>query len=144
MPLPGLVLDTNVVLDWLVFGEPSVTPVADAVRSRRAAWLVTDRMRVEFEQVLTRAAILRWSPDVDQVRLAWSHWARRHDEPPPAPGGLRCSDADDQVFLELALAHAATALITRDRALLRLAGPARRRGLLIATPQAWARSAAGQ
>ena len=30
-PAPLLVLDTNVVLDWVAFGDPRVQPIADAI-----------------------------------------------------------------------------------------------------------------
>ncbi|MGV3656140.1 MAG: PIN domain-containing protein, partial [Noviherbaspirillum sp.] len=50
----------------------------------------------------------------------------------------QCRDKDDQKFLELARDAGAAALITKDKALLKLAGKARRAGLFaILTPQAW-------
>jgi predicted nucleic acid-binding protein len=58
-------------------------------------------------------------------------------EPPSAPLNLRCSDPDDQVFLELALAHGATWLLSHDRALLRLARRTRALGLHIVKPGDW-------
>ena len=143
-PATVLVLDTNVVLDWLVFRDPSSLPLAEALQSARAAWHACAVMRQELEQVLTRVEFNRWQPDVPAVLANWDRWARVADAPPPAPDGLRCSDPDDQVFLDLAFAQQATALVTRDRALLRLARPAGRRGLQVLTPEAWARSAVGE
>ena len=139
-----LVLDTNVVLDWLVFRDPSSMPLAEALAGQRAEWLACAAMRTELEHVLTRAELDRWQPDAPAVLAQWDRWARLVDCPPAAPGGLRCSDPDDQVFLDLAFAGEAQALLTRDRALLRLAHAAGRRGLAVLTPEAWARSAAGQ
>lgn len=136
----ALVLDTNVVLDWMVFRDPSSVPLARALTSGRIAWVACAAMRTEFEQVLTRRELSRWLPDLPTLFAHWEAWARLVAEPPPAPAGLRCSDPDDQVFLDLAFAQRAGALLTRDRALLRLAGPAGRRGLRILKPEAWARS----
>lgn len=62
---------------------------------------------------------------------------------PPAPLNLRCSDADDQIFVDLALAQGARWLITHDRALLKLARRAGGRGLAIVTPTCWEVAAAG-
>jgi len=140
-----LVLDTNVVLDWLVFRDPSSAPLSDAILSGRAVWLASASMRQELEHVLTRGSLDAWSPDLAVVRSAWERWGRLVDEPLPRPhGGLRCTDPDDQVFLDLALQHRATCLLSRDRALLRLDGAARRLGLRVLTPEGWARSAAGE
>jgi predicted nucleic acid-binding protein len=51
--------------------------------------------------------------------------------------GLRCSDPDDQVFIDLAAEAGARWLLTHDRALLRLARRARALGVQIAQPQSW-------
>jgi predicted nucleic acid-binding protein len=47
---------------------------------------------------------------------------------------LRCRDADDQVFIDLALVHRARWLLTRDKALLALARRARPLGTEILRP----------
>jgi len=140
----SLVLDTNVVLDWLVFRDPSSDALAAALTTGRAEWLTCARMRDELEHVLTRGALDRWSPDAGAVLATWDRWARLVAAPPPAPPGLRCTDPDDQVFIDLALEHGASALLSRDRALLRLARAARRAGLQVLTPQAWTRSTFAQ
>jgi len=51
---------------------------------------------------------------------------------------LRCSDGDDQKFIDLAVASGAIWLISRDRAVLRLARRASAFGLAIVTPERWA------
>jgi len=51
---------------------------------------------------------------------------------------LRCSDSDDQKFIDLAVASGAAWLISRDRAVLRLARRASAFGLAIVTPERWA------
>ena len=50
---------------------------------------------------------------------------------------MRCSDPDDQKFIDLAVAAGARWLVTRDRAVLRLASRMRSAGVLVVTPQAW-------
>jgi predicted nucleic acid-binding protein len=50
----------------------------------------------------------------------------------------RCRDRDDQKFLELAYQASATALLTRDEELLRLARRTKRNGLFfILPPTSW-------
>ena len=57
---------------------------------------------------------------------------------PEAPkAAFTCKDADDQKFIDLAIAQRVAALLTRDRALLRLAARARRFGVVIAPPEQW-------
>jgi predicted nucleic acid-binding protein len=57
--------------------------------------------------------------------------------PPVAEPLLRCTDPDDQVFLDLSRAHHARWLVTRDRALLTLARRAAQVGLAIVAPRLW-------
>lgn len=65
---------------------------------------------------------------------------------PPAPDcRLACTDPADQMFIDLAVAQQVDALLSRDKALLRLRHRARQRfGLIIATPEAYRVAPAGQ
>ena len=53
---------------------------------------------------------------------------------------LRCSDPDDQCFIDLAVARRTPWLVTRDHALRRLARRAGAFGVAVLTPEAWARA----
>ena len=140
-------LDTNVVLDWLVFCDPSVSPLGQAILDGDAHWLVEAAMKTELERVLTYPQIARLCED---ERFVWATWERHvraiaeGQHTPDAAGlaakGLRCADADDQKFLDLALRERADFLISRDRALLCLDRHTRPLGLRILTPRAWAQA----
>ncbi|WP_245478888.1 putative toxin-antitoxin system toxin component, PIN family [Rubrivivax rivuli] len=136
-PRAAVVLDTNTVLDWLVFREPAVAALAAAVEQGQVQWLACPAMRDELARTLGYRTLVKWKPDSERVLASFDQHAQLHAVPPPAPLPLRCSDPDDQVFLELALAHRATWLLTHDRALLKLARRARPLGLTILRPQAW-------
>lgn len=137
MPLPpSVVLDTNATLDWLVFRNPAAAGFGAAIAAGRLRWLATAAMRLEFDQVLGRPALAPWQPDAQAADDAWARHARMTDAEPP-PGPLRCTDPDDQVFIDLALHQRSTWLLTRDRALLALAKRARPWGVSILTPEAW-------
>lgn len=132
-------LDTNVVLDWLVFRDPSSHAISSAIRSSRVRWIATAAMREECEHVLTLGKLAAWQADRASVLGDWDRWATSVQ--PPAfhrPPGLRCTDPDDQKFIDLAIQASADALLSRDRAVLKLAARARRCGLLIQPPSAWA------
>jgi len=98
-------------------------------------------MRDELARVVARESLGRWAIDADAV-LAVFDALGVDVGPPPLLGAaerLRCSDPDDQQFIDLAIGQRAHALLTRDRAVLRLASRARRFGVLIATPEVWLR-----
>lgn len=139
-PPAALVLDTNVVLDWLVFRDPSTRRLSEQLARGRACWVATAAMREELEHVLTREQIARWKPDLRAIASAWADFARLMDaSPPPVAPALRCTDPDDQKFVDLALQVGADALLSRDRAVLKLAARARPLGLAITTVERWTR-----
>jgi predicted nucleic acid-binding protein len=134
------VLDTNVVMDWLVFGNPACLPLAQALAARSMRWLATAAMRDELSHVLARGVAAAWEPDLDTL---WKAWNQHVTEVPAvaasgAASRLRCTDCDDQKFIDLALVHGAQWLLSRDRAVLKLARRSRAFGLEIVTPEGWA------
>lgn len=131
-----LVLDTNVVLDWLVFHDPASRRLERMIGAGDACWIVCEPMRQELEHVLTRGDLEAWKPDVPVILATWDHWAGCLP-PPEARPRLHCTDPDDQVFIDFALHAGADVLLSRDRALLKLAAAARPFGLRILTPSAW-------
>jgi predicted nucleic acid-binding protein len=126
-----LVIDTNVVLDMLVFRDPPVLAVLAALASDRYRWIGCRAMRDELAHVLDRGVGRAF--DRGAVLAAYDGAVVELD-PPWAPGVLRCTDPDDQVFIDLALQRRAHALLTRDRALLRLARRARGFGVAVVGP----------
>ncbi len=137
--LPAIVLDTNVVLDWLLFGDPSVAALAAAITQRRVRWVATALMRSEFAAVLRRGLAAARDVDPDAALAAWDTHVGHCGQPQALPGcvALRCTDADDQMFLDLAHAAGARWLVSRDRAVLRLARRAAAYGIAIMAPEGW-------
>ena len=134
-----VVLDTNVVLDLWLFGDVRAKPLYEALQSGRVTALVTAPMLAELADVLTRPVASSWPMAPAQVLAALQASSRLVDHPPaPSPPAPRCTDADDQKFIDLAWAWPASVLFSRDRAVLKLARAAQRRGLQITTPERWA------
>ncbi len=118
-----LILDTNAWLDWLVFADPQTALLGKHFEAGRLSLPVSPSGRNEFIDVISR----------DKFRLGRNQQAdsidrydqRSHLLPNARDAGrhtrLRCSDPDDQQFLELAVGARAGWLLTRDRALLKLA-----------------------
>ena len=140
-PTLDLVIDTNVVLDWLAFRHPVGAPIEEALTSGQCRWLCTRAMRDELAHVVARESLERWAIDADAVLAVFDALGLDVGTPPLlcAAERLRCSDPDDQQFIDLAIARRVHALLTRDRAVLRLASRARGFGVLIATPEVWLR-----
>ncbi|MEP6740117.1 MAG: PIN domain-containing protein [Caldimonas sp.] len=133
-----MVLDTNVVLDWLLFDDPRCAALTEAIGTGRVRWLASTEMRDELEDVLTRGIAPKRKRDPAAVLAQWDRWAviaEPGDQ--PSPRELRCSDGDDQKFIDLALQVRAAALISRDRAVLKLARRAALHGLTIVSIADW-------
>jgi predicted nucleic acid-binding protein len=141
---PNAILDTNVVLDWLVFGDPAVGPLGRAIERGDLRWIATASMHEELELVLTRGTLAVRCPQPVDVIMRSRRWSAQAEvcAPSLAGQGLRCSDPDDQPFIDLAAATRSRWLFTRDRALLALARRARGHGVEIRVPAGWSMPAA--
>jgi predicted nucleic acid-binding protein len=135
--LNKVVLDTNVVFDLLHFDDATARPLLQALEAGRLRSVVTDATLDEWRRVL---AYPEFALDPVQQAALFERY-RSLSEPVPAvagaglshkgtpiPYGLkpvwsrmpRCSDPDDQKFIELAAAAGAHALVSKDRAVLKL------------------------
>ena len=132
---PCIVLDTNVVLDWLLFDDPAMTTLASAVTQRRLRWIASPAMRDELAHVLDHGLAAVRGRDPTLVLRAWDEHVT--PRPPADAHPLRCRDADDQMFVDLALRAGASWLVSRDRAVLALRRRASRLGLRILRPIDW-------
>ena len=134
-----VVLDTNVLLDLLVFGDARARLLGLALADGRLRALATAPMLDELADVLLRPFVAPWCSDVgavlDRARALCHLVEGVPVTPTPAP---RCADPDDQKFIDLAWAWPTAWLFSRDRTLLALARPALRRQLRVLTPAAWA------
>jgi putative PIN family toxin of toxin-antitoxin system len=116
-----LVLDTNIVLDLLVFGDAAAQPLADGLAAGTLHWLATAAMRAELVRVLDypklapRVAVHRGG--AEPVLADFDRQARLVEV--PAKAALTCGDPDDQKFIDLAVAHRCT-LLSKDDEILRM------------------------
>jgi putative PIN family toxin of toxin-antitoxin system len=138
---PRVVLDTNVVLDWLLFNDVSCQALAARIQTRQWLWHTSAAMRAELLSVLPRPEFSAWQPNCERILSSFDSYSivSSAEEPMPGYAAPHCRDPDDQKFIDLAYARGARWLFSRDRALLDLARPARARGLEILTPANWLR-----
>ena len=136
---PLLVLDTNVCLDLFVFHDPRWERLLLALQQGRVRAVTRLDCKTEWQTVLgyrqlplddvSRAAAVA----AFDALIACHEFAPVHGIVLP-----RCSDGDDQKFLELARDAKASCLISKDKALLKLGRKTRQAGLFnILLPQAW-------
>jgi putative PIN family toxin of toxin-antitoxin system len=141
-----VVLDTNVVLDLFHWDDGAAAPLLQAARAGRIALLTDARCLRELRRVLARPPFALDAAAAEALvgrylQLATVHEAAASSQAAALP---RCKDPDDQKFLELARDAGADLLVTRDKALLKLA---RRKFALgafrILPPQRWQAEADG-
>ena len=135
-----IVIDSQSLFDWMVFGDPACAHWAATLGGTDWEWIFTSEMKAEFDFVAAKGFGGRWPVDAEAVASAWTRHGRRVDTPPPpgATSRLHCTDPDDQKFIDLAIAVRAHTLVTRDKALLKLARRAEtRHGLRVCTPRTW-------
>lgn len=116
-----LVIDTNIVLDLLVFDDKNARPLYELLRAQHVRWLATQPMRDELERVLDYPQIApRMAYYEHSVASVLAHFDRLSTTVPVAPSApYVCKDADDQKFIDLAWQEQAT-IISKDRAVLKL------------------------
>ena len=137
-PAKRIVLDTNVCLDLFVFHDPRWATLLAAIESGTVEAVTRADCRDEYRVVLHYSHL-----PLDEQTRAVS--AERFDalikvvEPQPKLVRLPvCTDRDDQKFLEVARDAGAEILITKDKALLKLARKTAQAGLFrIMVPEAW-------
>ena len=138
-----IVIDTNVCLDLFVFRDPRWALLLAAMQDGTVEAVTRADCRMEWQIVLGYAHL---PLEVDsRARSAAEFDALITCLPAaiPAVDALRlplCKDRDDQKFLELARDAGAGILITKDKALLKLARKTARASMFeIMLPDAWVR-----
>ncbi|MDR5779729.1 putative toxin-antitoxin system toxin component, PIN family [Caballeronia sp. LZ065] len=133
-----VVLDSNVWIDILVFDDPATRPIHAALEARTLEALIDRRCLRELTHVLDYPQFVRMEVNAATAlatvaRLTTLVEASLAEDAPPLP---KCKDRDDQKFLELAHASGAQWLVSKDRAVLKLARRvARDFGFRIAEPK---------
>ncbi|MDY6944515.1 MAG: putative toxin-antitoxin system toxin component, PIN family [Pseudomonadota bacterium] len=145
-----LILDTNIVLDWLVFRDPGVAGLQPAL-DRGSIELITHEPAVdELRRVLAYPQFELASDQQHELLARYSSHCRLVTLPSGfaldnlglPPGFPRCRDPDDQHFLALAYHERADGLISKDAAILRLARRIRKFGVTVLDPKQLAMPAA--
>lgn len=120
---PRAVLDSNVWIDILLFDDPRTRPIRAALERGALVALIDARCLAELTCVLDYPQFARFADARAAALETVARLARLVAPEPAANAALLppCSDRDDQKFLELTQASGAHWLVSKDRALLKLA-----------------------
>lgn len=119
---PLVVLDTNILLDVFIFDDSAAKAIKQALEAGQIDWIATQPMRDELARVLAYAQIV---PRLAFYQLAASDVLAAFDRharllPAASKCRLNCRDADDQKFIDLAVATQAL-LLSKDKHILSMA-----------------------
>ncbi|CAH2901058.1 MAG: FIG00452560: hypothetical protein [uncultured Paraburkholderia sp.] len=136
------VLDSNVWIDILVFDDPHTRPIRAALENGTLAAVIDARCLAELTYVLDYPQFAGRNVDKSAALAVVARLAQMVElaaEPEDSRPLPKCKDRDDQKFLELAHAARADWLVSKDRAVLKLAKRvARDFGFQIAQPAPFA------
>jgi len=126
IPVPRVVLDSNIWVDILIFDDAVARPIRAALEAGRLDAIISPACREELRRVLGYPQFARYAVDA-KAALAWVDRVTRSVADPEDAARVqgeafvpRCKDRDDQKFLALADAADVAYLVSKDRAVLKL------------------------
>ncbi len=143
MSVTRWVLDTNVVIDWLMFHDPYLQPLRERVNDGRLVVLTHQPAILELERVLAYRQLKLDAAAQQDIFQRYLTLTREVALPAGAslknlmlPSDFpRCRDRDDEHFIALAFHHHADALVSRDAAVFGMKSRVAKFGLTILNVQ---------
>jgi putative PIN family toxin of toxin-antitoxin system len=126
-----LILDTNILLDILVFDDQRAHPLRAALSNHELDALVTEETLDEFIDVISRPQFNLDKEKQTEILLQWKSWSRLVKQSDLRVAPWKCKDRDDQVFINLAFSFKPSTLISKDKLVLKLANRAIKEDVLI-------------
>jgi uncharacterized protein len=118
---PIIVLDTNIVLDWLVFEDGGMPELMAAINAREVVIASNQACIDELIRVLAYPVFKLDQAAQTEALEKYLSYVQITPERASMLGQVpRCRDKDDQKFLDLAAHARAAALISKDNAVLGL------------------------
>ena len=128
---PHLVLDTNVILDLLVFKDPSTEPIRLLLDAQQVDAVRTPASMAELIDVIGRPTFKLSQEEQETIREAWESSSRLLEDAAIEPAPFTCRDPDDQVFINMAYSIRPAFLLSKDLRVLELQAIAKRYGIEI-------------
>ena len=134
-----IILDTNVCLDLFVFQDPRWERLLAGLQNGSLKAFTRPECRDEWLAVLKYPHLPITAENIESIKIQHDHYIECVSPESRAQIKLPiCTDKDDQKFLEIARDTESHFLITKDKALLKLAKRIRKLGLFsVLTPEAF-------
>jgi putative PIN family toxin of toxin-antitoxin system len=128
---PRLVLDTNVILDLLVFQDPAAEVIQTVLDAKLVDAVRTEASMLELMDVIQRPNF-KLSKEQQQIILKqWESSSRLLENSAIEPAPFTCRDLDDQVFINMAYSIRPALVLSKDLRVLELGAIAQRHGVEI-------------
>ena len=116
---PRVVLDTNILLDLLYFKDQRVTDLQYALQNKTLDFWVSPPILAEYNAVLLRPQFQLSLEHVHEIihQIQQAFYLQESYIPTST---IRCSDPDDQMFIDLAIIKAPSRLVSKDKQVLLL------------------------
>ncbi len=128
---PVVVLDTNILLDILVFDDERAHPLRAALANQELDAVATKNTIEEFADVISRPQFDLDEETQNETILQWQSWSRVIDDLDLQVAPWKCKDRDDQVFINLAFTLKPSTLISKDKLVLKIAKRAQKEQVTI-------------
>jgi len=119
--LPRAVIDTNVVVSAFVFRAGTLAWLREAVVNGALIPLVSEKTLAELVRVLAYPRFRLTAEDRENIIVHYMEHAEAIKQPRTRARLPRCRDPHDEMFIRLAYAAKADAIVTGDEDLLTLA-----------------------
>ncbi len=129
--LMRVILDTNVVMDCLVFQDQKVQPILEAIHDARLKPVIHFETFAELVDVLGRSMFKLTSDQVEEKALQWLALCEHFED--ALPETPYCKDSEDDKFFQLALVSHCPTLVTKDKLVLKARKRAKRDGISVMT-----------
>ena len=126
---PRLVLDTNVILDLLLFKDPSTEPIRLLLSANQVDAVRSEASMLELVDVIQRPAFKLNREDQETILQAWQSNTRLLENTAIEAAPFTCRDPDDQVFLDMAYSLRPALLLSKDLRVLELRAIAKQHGV---------------
>ena len=130
---PRLVLDTNVILDLLVFKDPTAEPIRHLLDAKLVDAVRSEASMLELIDVIQRPTFKLSQDDQETIVQAWESRSRLLENRVVEPAPFTCRDPDDQVFIDMAYSLRPALLLSKDLRVLELRAIAKHHGVEISS-----------